>query len=641
MRNVGRQVSDELLPRVRRPGQYVGGEINARWPGGWRSDSADVAVALAFPDTYSIGMSHLGSQVLYHMLNDTPGVGCDRAYCPLPDAEAVLRERGIPLFGWESRCALRDFDILGFSLPYELCVSNVLTMLDLAGIPLHAADRMEGDPIVVGGDALADSPEPLAEFFDILLPGDGEEPLAQLAQIVRRAKEKRFAQAHDSSQCDSGVRFSYFGLVWRDGHIRDLGRAGMTTRADIILEAAKTIPSAYAPRFYRPRYEQGAYAGLERLRDDVPERIARARIKDLADSPALSRPLVPLSEAVHDRVTIEVMRGCPNACRFCQAGATRLPVRPRAPEEIVSVARSAIAATGYREVSLLSLSTSDYPDLEGLISRLSAELTPQKVSISLPSLRVDSQLKLLPRLTSEVRKGGITIAAEAGTDRLRQAIRKGITEEHMIEAVKAAYAAGWRQVKVYFMAGLPGETPADIDAIYYLCVRLSNARRDVDGQKGAISASVSWLVPKPHTPMQWCAMPDAEYFLGVRRRLMDLARRSPVRFKFHRVERSLLEALIARGDRRVGAAIEEAWRGGARLDSWDENFDYAKWTAACEKTGIDMATYVHSAIPTDRPLPWSHIRSPRGERFLLLEYRRMMASIAGAPAEAGAAPSAQ
>jgi radical SAM superfamily enzyme YgiQ (UPF0313 family) len=642
MRNVGRQVSAELLPRVRRPGQYIGCEINARWPGGWRSEDLQaVAVVLAFPDTYSIGMSHLGSQVLYHMLNDTPGVGCDRAYCPLPDAEAVMRERRIPLFGWESRCAVGDFDILGFSLPYELCVSNVLTMLDLAGVPLHAADRTAKDPIVVGGDALADSPEPLADTFDLFLVGDGEEPLAQLAQIVRRAKAngKSGTPPHfpEGNRVASLISASLISArspdrldqvldqpdhsFERPGPINEAGGPGTDYREAILLEAARTIPSAYVPRFYRPRYEGGAFAGLLRLRDDVPEQIVRARLADLADSPGLSRPLVPLSEAVHDRVTIEVMRGCPNACRFCQAGATRLPVRPRGVEEIVSIAASAIEATGYHEVSLLSLSTSDYPDLEGLISRLSAELTPRKVSISLPSLRVDSQLQLLPRLTSEVRKGGLTIAAEAGTQRLREALRKDIREEDMISAVRSAYAAGWGHVKVYFLAGVPGETPEDIDAIFHLCLRLSRARRDVDGQSGAISASVSWLVPKPHTPMQWCAMPDAEYFLGVRRRLMDMSKRSPVRFKFHRVERSLLEAFIARGDRRVGGVIEAAWRGGARLDAWDENFDYDKWTAAIAACGLDMAALVHREIPTEAPLPWSHIRAPRGERCLLLEYQ--------------------
>jgi radical SAM superfamily enzyme YgiQ (UPF0313 family) len=632
MRNVGQRVSEELLPRVRRPGQYIGCEVNARWPGSWRpEDPASVSVLLAFPDTYSIGMSHLGSQVLYHMLNETPGVGCDRAYCPLPDAEAVMRERGVPLFGWESRCAVADFDILGFSLPYELCVSNVLTMLDLAGVPLHAADRGAGQPIVVGGDALADSPEPLADFFDLFLVGDGEEPLAQLAQIVRRAKtghppREGIAALRDPSCEASGPR---------PGPIREPGPPGpfptRGSREEILLEAARTIPSAYVPRFYRPRYEGGAYAGLDRLRPDVPERIERASLPDLADSPALSRPLVPLSEAVHDRVTIEVMRGCPNACRFCQAGATRLPVRPRPVEQIVSVAREALAATGYREVSLLSLSTSDYPELDRLLDRLRAELTPLKVSISLPSLRADGQLRHLPRLTSEVRKGGLTLAAEAGSDRLRAAIRKGIREEDMVAAVRAAYEAGWRHVKVYFMAGLPGEGPADIDAIFDLCRRLSEARREVDGRPGAISASVSWLVPKPHTPMQWCAMREAEYFLCVRRRLVELSQRSPVRFKFHRVERSLLEALIARGDRRVGAGIEAAWRSGARLDAWDENFDYSKWTAALAAAGIDLPARVHREIPTAAPLPWGHVRSPRGEEVLLREYLRMKEAIGASP----------
>ncbi|HUT61117.1 MAG TPA: TIGR03960 family B12-binding radical SAM protein [Phycisphaerae bacterium] len=594
MNDIGKLVSEQLLPRVRRPGQYVGLEINARWPGGFDAARAgDVAVVMAFPDAYSIGISHLGGQVLYHMLNDTPGVGADRTYCPMPDAEAVMREREIPLFGWESRCAVRDFDVVGFSLPYELCVTNVLTMLDLAGIPLHAAERTDRDPLIVGGDALADTPEPLAEFFDLLLVGDGEGPLAELVELVRQAKRQRLP------------------------------------RRDVILQAARTIRSAYAPSFYRPRYDRGAFTGLDRLRDDVSAGIVRARVASLSDSPAITRPLVPLAEAVHDRVTIEVMRGCPHACRFCQAGATRLPVRVRSVADIVQIARQAVAATGYREISLLGLSASDLPNLGGLIDRLTAEFAPQNVSISLPSLRVDSQLKYLPRLTSTVRKGGLTIAAEAGSQRLREAVRKEIVEADMIAGVRAAYEAGWRRVKVYFLAGLPGETPADIDAIFELCMRLSDTRREIDGQRGAIAASVSWFVPKPHTPMQWCAMRDGEYLLAVRRRLRELSRRSPVSFKFHRVERSLLESLLCRGDRRVGAVIEAAWRHGARLDSWDEHFDYAHWAAAMEQAGIGLESFVHEELSTDQPLPWDHIVSPRGKRFLLAEYGRMLSALGG------------
>ena len=358
-------------------------------------------------------------------------------------------------------------------------------------------------------------------------------------------------------------------------------------------------------------------------RDDVPAVIQRAHLDSLADSPTITRPLVPLSRAVHDRVTIEVMRGCPNACRFCQAGHTRTPVRSRSVEQILHIAREAIAATGYRRISLLSLSTSDYPHLDELIGRLNAEFAPQHVSISLPSLRVDSQLRHLPRLTSTVRKGGLTIAAEAGSERLRHAIRKDITEDDMVAGVRAAYEAGWRSVKVYFMAGLPGETPGDIDAIYHLSRRLSDARRQIDNQRGNISASVSWLVPKPHTPMQWCAMRDAEYFRSVRRRLRDLCRRSPVAVKFHHIERSILEAVICRGDRRLGSVIEGAWRNGARLDAWNEHFDQDKWAAAFRKAGIDPAFYAHRELPTGHPLPWSHIRCRRGADFALAEYRKM------------------
>jgi len=589
MRNIADLISRQLLPRVRRPGQYVGLETNARCND---VHAAEVTVALAFPDAYSVGISHLGSQVLYAMLNATPGAACDRSYCPLPDAEAVMRDRRIPLFGWESRCPLRQFDIVGFSLGYELCVTNVLTMLDLSCIPLRAADRGGGDPIVIAGDALADTPEPLADFIDLFLVGDGEEPLAALVELVRQMKKRA------------------------------------ASRDEMILQAARTIAAAYAPRFYRPQYNaEGSLAILQPLRDDVPNTIRRAHLERLSDSPALTAPLAPLAEAVHDRVTIEIMRGCPNGCRFCQAGHTRLPLRWRSVEEIVRIARAAIASTGYREISLLSLSSSDYPRLGELIDRLSGEFTPQHVSISLPSLRADSQLRELPKLTSTVRKGGLTIAVEAASQRLRSAIRKDISDQNMLAGVKAAYQAGWKSVKVYFMAGFPGETPDDIDAIFELCRRLSDLRREVDGQRGAISASLSWFVPKPHTPMQWCGMREADYFFAVRRRLKDLARRTPVSFKFHRIERSILEAVLCRGDRRLGRVIEAAWRAGARMDAWDEHFDYAKWSAAFAQTGIDPAFYAHGPIKPGAVLPWSHITDKRTEQFLLGEYRRMLETL--------------
>jgi radical SAM family uncharacterized protein len=590
--NLAQRISDELLPLVNQPSQYVGLEVNAR-----RADpaAADVGVCLAFPDAYTIGISHTGSQVLYHMLNDLPGVAADRTYCPLPDAEAIMREQQLPLFGWESRQALASFDVIGFSLGYELCVTNVLTMLDLAGIPLMAEDRSDEHPLIVGGDALADTPEPLADFFDVFLPGDGEEPLRELVALFR-----------DDA----------FNALRREQRL---------------LKIAQAVPSAYVPRFYAPDADAQAacgFAPVVRTRDDVPAAVHRACLADLTASPNITAPLVPIAEGVHERVVIEVMRGCPNLCRFCQAGYVRLPVRRRSVEEIVATARAAVDATGYREISLLSLSTSDYPDLEALIERLQAEFEGEHVNISLPSLRVDSQLAILPKLTSDVRKSGLTIAAEAGSQRLRRAINKRITEADMLAGVTAAWQAGYGSVKVYFMAGLPGETPEDIDAIVDLCRRLSDTRRDVDGHRGAITASVSWFVPKPHTPFQWEAMRDEAYFFDVRARLIERARRTPVNVKFHRIEQSILEALLCRGGRDVGKAILKAWQGGARLDSWREHWNWELWQEAIAAAGVDLSAIVHEPIPTGRGLPWEHIACHLPTQRLLTLHRESMDAMA-------------
>ena len=590
MHDLSEILSGRLLPRVRQPAQYIGGEINAR-----RKDprQAEVSLLLAFPDAYSVGISHLGSQILYTLVNDIPWAACDRAYCPQLDAEALMRQDGVPLFGWESRLSAGDFDLLGFSLAHEGCLTNALTMLDLAGIPIHADQRRARHPIVIAGDALADAPEPMAPFIDLFCVGEGECILPPLLEVVRQ------------------------------------GKLAGASREEIILHAARTVPGVYAPAFYAPRYNaDGTLAALEPTRDGLPETIVRAHLANLADSPEMTRPLVPLAEAVHDRVTIEIMRGCPHGCRFCQAGSTRKPVRWRSVEDILRIARAAVEATGYREISLLSLSTSDYPHFQELVARLNAEFTPRNISISLPSLRVDTQLALIPELTSQVRKGGLTIAAEAGSERLRRAIRKTITEERMIEGVRAAWSAGYRSVKVYFMAGFPGETPEDIDAIFHLCRRLADTRREVDGQRGAINASVSWLVPRPHTPMQWSAMRGAEYFWQVRGRLRDLTRRSTVSFKFHRIERSILEGVISRGDRRVAAGIEAAWRSGCRFDAWDEHFDFGKWEAALASAGINPAFYAQRERAAGERLPWDHILAGPSRAALLEQRQAMLAELA-------------
>jgi len=585
VKDLAETIRQSLLPLVSRPGQYVGWETNARHKD---VEAAEVSVVLAFPDAYPLGISHLGSQVLYTVVNDIPWAACDRSYCPLGDAEQVMRAGGVPLFGWESRRAVRDFDVLGFSLAHEGCATNVLTMLDLAGIPLRAAERTEADPLVIMGDSGADSPEPMAPFADLFCVGDGEPVIAALVALVRDAK------------------------------------AAGASRGEKILQAARTIPGVYAPSLYRPAWnDDGTLASMTPTAEGVPERVERSVLADLSASPALTAPLVPLSEAVHDRVTIEIMRGCPHGCRFCQAGSVRKPVRCRGVEEILDIARQAIAATGYDEISLLSLSTSDYPHFAELVDRMTAEFTPRNISLSLPSLRVDSQLALIPRLTTQVRKSGLTIAAEAGSERIRQAIRKRITDEKMLAGVRAAWEAGLRSVKLYFMAGFPGETGEDIDAIHRLAARLSDSRRDVDGKRGAINAAVSWLVPRPHTPMQWEPMREAEYFWSVRDRLHALRRRSPVQFKFHFIERSILEGVIARGDRRLADVIEAAWRSGARFDGWNEHFRYDLWTKAFAGCGIDPAFFAHRARDPSELLPWDHIGAHHSRETLWKERERM------------------
>ncbi|MDP7288737.1 MAG: TIGR03960 family B12-binding radical SAM protein, partial [Phycisphaerae bacterium] len=453
IKDLKEMLSTRFLPAIRQPSQYIGLEINARYAD---VHSAEVTVAMAFPDAYTIGISHLGSQVLYNVLNNMPSVACDRTYCPDPPAEAVLRAAGIPLFGWESRAAIGDFDIVGFSLAYEMCATNMLTMLDLAGVPLLAAERTDEHPLIIGGDSMADTPEPLADFVDLFVTGDGEIPLPEIVELVREAKK-------------SGA-----------------------SRDEMILQAARTIESVYAPSLYEPGYnDDGTLAALTPKHPDLPVTIRRAYLPNLSDSPAVTAPLIPVAEGVHDRVTLEIMRGCPNGCRFCQAGFARLPVRFRSVDEIIDTAKAAIDATGYREISLLSLSTSDYPHLPELIQRLDAEFTPQNVSISLPSLRVNSQLKDLPAMTSGVRKGGLTIAPEAALPRMRKAINKQITDEDMLAGVQAAYTAGWKKVKTYFMVGMPGETEADIDGIQHLCKRLSMTGKPIIGHPGSIAASVS------------------------------------------------------------------------------------------------------------------------------------------------------
>ena len=587
------RVSDELLPRVRRPAQYIGSEVNQLVkPGDWRQ--AELRVAVAFPDAYPVGMSHLGCQIIYWICNHTPGVCAERTYCPWVDAEQIMRRRTIPLFTWDTRQPVGQADILAISLQYELCFSNVLNLLDLADIPPRAADRTDDHPLVLAGGPQADNPEPLAEFLDLVVIGDGEHSVAAILDACKQHKH-------------AGV-----------------------PRREMIPLLAQRFPWLYAPNLYDVSYkDDGTIAGLDPRIDGLPRRIQRCQTPDFETAWVPQRLLVPWVETVHDRISIEIMRGCPQVCRFCHAGNTKRPLRYRSVDRILEIAEQACQATGHHELGLLSLSTGDYPQLRELADRLNQRFTPRMVNLSFPSLRIDRMLQDIPWMANRVRKGGLTIAVEAAREHLRHAIRKKVTDGDLLEGVRAAYQAGWKRVKLYFIAGLPGECEEDITGIWDLCHAVSNERKQLGKPPAHVTASVAWLVPKPFTPLQWMAQPHLEYFREVRQRLMSLqkSRRSAIRLHTHRPERSILEAVFARGDRRLGPVIHQAWKRGARFDGWNETFDEHIWEEAYEAVGVDPAWYAHRERSVDEVLPWDHIDLHVGREYLEKGYDDLCAQL--------------
>ncbi len=579
-------VSDQLLPYVATPGQYVGGEINQLpKPGDW--ESARVRVAVAFPDAYTIGMSHLGCQIIYWLCNHTEGVTAERVYCPWVDAEAVMRQKNIPLFTWDTRRPVSEVDILAISLQYEMGFTNILTLLDLAGIPLRSADRDDSHPLVIAGGPQSDNPEPVAEFIDIIVLGDGEESMAAILDAYQEYK------------------------------------ANGVSRREMIRLMARRFPWAYAPSLYDVTYNSdNTIRSVLPREDGLPTAIVRCQTPDFGNAPFPVRPLVPHVRVVQDRISIEIMRGCPQRCRFCHAGYTKRPIGRRTVDEILDIAEKAYRATGHTEIGLLSLSTADYPYLPELAKRIDEQFSHRQVSISVPSMRVDKMLSNIPWMVNGVRKSGLTIAVEAARDDMRAAIRKVVTDGNLIDGVTQAYQAGWKSVKLYFMAGFPGERPDDIDGIMDISREVSRARIPVAGHPAAVNSAVGWLVPKPHTPFQWAAQPHAEYFHEVRKRLrmMERSRKSAVRIKMHNVERSVLEAVFSRGDRKLGPVIERAWRDGARFDGWDEQFDSRRWDRAFEAESIDPAWYAHRERPNGEVFPWSHLAGGNSEGYLKEQY---------------------
>lgn len=586
-KSVKDQVSRALLPAVRKPARYIGGEINEI-----RKDPAgcEVRVGLCFPDIYEIAMSHTGLGILYEVINRMEGVWAERIFAPWLDAEEVMRKEKIPLFSLESRTASGDFDLLGFSMTNELCYTNLLNMLDLAGLEVRAENRCEEDPLVIVGGQASNCAEPIAPFVDLFVLGQGEESAVQLIELYR-----------------------------------DLKRRG-ESRREFLRAAARALPFAYVPAFYTVAHNEAQGQAVMPVEGDLPVRLADAVVDDFDGAAVPEAPIVPFVQAVHDRISVEIMRGCPGRCRFCQASYCRRPMRYRSVDRIVELAKSQYWNTGFDTISLLSLSTGEYPWLEELIEKLTAYFNPLHVGLSVPSLRVQQQLKLLPKLMTSVRKGGLTIAVEAASERLRRVINKPISDADLLAGVRAAYEAGFQRVKLYFMAGFPGETEADIVRIADLSYEVARLRREVDGKLGSVSVSVSWLVPKPHTPLGWLGQRPMEYFERARDLLLDRRRELGARcvqIKYHTIERSVLESAMGRGGRRLADVIETAWRRGAKFDLWDEGFDFGRWVEAFAEHGLDVHREAERSFVPGQPLPWGHLGGP-GEASLLRHYRQAL-----------------
>jgi len=556
------QVEREFLPFVRKPGRYIGGEINQI-----NKDLAqcDLTVALCFPDVYEVGMSHTGLAIIYDCLNKIESVAAERVFAPWLDAEKILRGNSIALFSLESKASLKSFDIVGFSLTNELCYTNMLNMLDLGGINIRSRDRSEDDPVIIAGGGMSNCCEPIANFIDVFLLGEGEEAVVELAQLVKSQK-----------------------------------KAG-ATRKEILAVIAENFDWAYVPEFHSGRKLQNAV------------------VQDFDSAPVPLAPIVPFVQAVHERVSVEIMRGCPGRCRFCQASFCRRPIRYRSVEKIIEIAKACHRTTGFDTVSLLSLSTADYPDLEELVAGLHGHFHDKHVGISLPSLRVDKQLKMLPKLLTSVRKGGLTIAVEAASEHLRRIVNKPLKDEDLFAAVEAAYESGWQRLKLYFMVGLPGETLEDVERIVDLSYELGKLRKKVDGKTGQINITVSWFVPKPHTPLGWLGQRGKSYFEQAKQLIIEKKlklRAKFLMFKFHDVDRTILESAIGRGDKKLGDVIEAAWRAGARFDLWDECFDYGLWRKAFEQFGIDVEAAAQRQFEPEETLPWEHLGGP-DKKYLL------------------------
>ncbi len=581
----------EILLQVEKPARYIGNEINMVIK---KAEDADIRFAFCFPDVYEVGMSHLGLQILYYFLNRREDTYCERVFAPWFDMEEKMRENNIPLFALETGDAINKFDFVGFTLQYEMSYTNIINMLDLAGIPIWSKDRGERDPIIIAGGPCAYNPEPLADIIDMFYIGEGEVSYDELLDIYKENKK------------NGGTKEDFY-------------------------EKALAVEGIYIPRFYDVEYnEDGTIRSFAPNNKKAPSVIKKVIVKNMDEAFYPDRQLVPLIETVHDRVTLEVFRGCIRGCRFCQAGFVYRPVREKSTDRLIKLADSLIENSGHEEISLTSLSTGDYRGFKELAETLIEKYADDKISISLPSLRIDAFSLDLMEKVQAVRKSGLTFAPEAGTQRLRDVINKGITEEEILKGCKLAFDGGWTRVKLYFMVGLPTETDEDLMGI----VHLSNAivekffeipKEERKGRPISVTVSSACFVPKPFTPFQWTAQSTVEEFDKKQKFVKHNMTRKQVKYNYHEPELSSLEGVLARGDRRTGRIIVRAWELGAKFDSWNELFKYDAWLQAFEDTGLSKEFYANRERSYDEILPWDHISIGVSKKFFIDEMERAKA----------------
>lgn len=583
--------AEKLLPLVQKPGRYTGGELNSVIK---NPKDVDIRFAFCFPDTYEIGMSHLGMKILYSLLNKREDTWCERVFAPWVDMEELMRKNNVPLFALESSDEIKDFDVIGFTLQYELCYTNVLNMLDLAGVPVRSADRKSLTPLVIGGGPCVCNAEPIADFFDLTLPGEGEEVLNELMDLFKEYKKKGASKEE-------------------------------------FLKAAAEIEGVYVPSFYEFSYNDDNTIKSVTASNGAPERVKKRIISDLDTVFYPESFVVPFIDIVHDRAVEEIFRGCIRGCRFCQAGFLYRPIREKSSDTVNKQCRSLCDTTGYDEISLSSLSTSDYTQLQSLLEGIFSWSEDDKVSVSLPSLRVDNFSDELMEKLQKVRKSGLTFAPEAGTQRLRDAINKNVTEREVIETSRKAFSGGWTNVKLYFMMGLPTETNEDVVGIADLAQKVVDEfYKNPNKPKGKgvnVSISVSCFVPKPFTPFQWEAQDTMEQLKAKQHLLLESVKSRKISVSYHDARTSFLEGVFARGDRRLCDVMERAWKKGCRFDSWDECFSFEKWMEAFEECGVDPYFYTSRKRSYDEILPWDHMDYGISNKFFQKEAEKAYQSV--------------